>query len=934
MGVLLWIPSSIFGQGLTFSVSYQVGLSCQNTVLNQGITVRETTAGSFQPGTRFMIRFFNVPSGVTVTAPTYWTFNNGSASTPATGDQLEAAAVIGAAADGTGGTVSAGAGSTNVGLTNGAGYVVYEVTDASASTIELITVPIDLSWTPDSPATLPAVGTAQIDATLTPPAAAPPQTFFFVLRCSTTLLFPYTTNQGGFDTNISIANTSKADPSLVAQDGACTLHYHGATSGGGAAPADQSSVVIAADDQLVFNFSGGNPVAGIFGGPGFAGYLMAVCEFEGAVGRATVQQSFGRNRVDIEAETVAINYNRTLSSHALLFDFVSNKDGFDTELIIANTTEDWLGTSFDSGTCSINVPGQLPFVTPTIFGGETYSVALSQIAPGFEGFASADCQFDGERGIARVTRPGHTFSYDAERRPLTGPYRKNLLLPHVDADSMRNLLVISNTSDDLLGSTTPTAGTCQISYLGSSLGPQSLALAAGEQVRFPISEGLASKGIQAAGGFVGSVAIDCDFDLPSAVVLSHKGVGVRTVSASVNKAESVFPPRSETPAPMAFPDFGTPSPSDDSTSILTLVNATGPGFNTAGASGPCTLSRIPGVGTPPPLPADLTPTLNAGERVQLSADEGVTQFYGFAFTDCAFPFARVVRHHEQSFFPNPDKLGVFIDGTWFRDRNGDFSFDPATEIAGWGSPGDTAVRGDWDGNGRLDLGVFSNGAWFLDLNGNGVFDSATEIKGWGAPGWLPITGDWNGDGKTDLGAIDPTSMAWFLDLDGDMAFAGAGEIRGWGSPGDTPVVGDWDGDGDDDIGVFSGGLWFLDMNGDGSFDPSTDLHGWGVAGWTPVVGDWNGDGDDDIGAIDPITMAWFRDLDGDFVFDGAAEIIGWGSPGDAPLIADWNGDGADDIGVFSGGTWFLDLHGDGSFDPATEIKGWGQAGWTPIPAFW
>ena len=283
---------------------------------------------------------------------------------------------------------------------------------------------------------------------------------------------------------------------------------------------------------------------------------------------------------------------------------------------------------------------------------------------------------------------------------------------------------------------------------------------------------------------------------------------------------------------------------------------------------------------------------------------------------------------------SPSQLGVFTNGSWFLDRNGDFAFDPATEITGWGSPGDTPVRADWNGDGIDDVGVFSGGPWFLDLNGDGVFDPSTEIKGWGAAGWLPMVGDWNGDGVTDLGVIDPSTMTWFLDLNGDFAFDSTTEIVGWGSPGDTPVVGDWNGDGKDSVGAFSGGLWFIDVDGDKSFDPVTELKGWGVSGWLPVVGDWNGDGVSEIGAVDPSTMVWFRDINGDFAFDPSAEMLGWGSPAATPVVGDWNGDGRDKVGVFDGGIWFIDLVGDQSFDPITDFKGWGVAGWTPVPGKW
>ena len=279
-------------------------------------------------------------------------------------------------------------------------------------------------------------------------------------------------------------------------------------------------------------------------------------------------------------------------------------------------------------------------------------------------------------------------------------------------------------------------------------------------------------------------------------------------------------------------------------------------------------------------------------------------------------------------------LGVYSGGSWFLDRNGDDVFNAAAEVSGWGSGGDTPVRGDWNGDGVLDLGVFSGGIWFIDATGNNAFDAASDIKGWGVAGWIPVTGDWNGDGKTDLGAVNPANMTWFRDMNGDFACNPATELAGWGSPGVTPVVGDWNGDGKDDLGVFSGGIWFIDANGNQAFDPASDIFGWGVAGWTPVVGDWNGDGKDDLGAIDPATFNWFRDMNGDKAFDASKEVVMWGTPGNTPVVVDWDADGDDDLGVFSGGDWFIDINGNQTFEPVGEIKSWGVGGWSLVPGVW
>ena len=79
---------------------------------------------------------------------------------------------------------------------------------------------------------------------------------------------------------------------------------------------------------------------------------------------------------------------------------------------------------------------------------------------------------------------------------------------------------------------------------------------------------------------------------------------------------------------------------------------------------------------------------------------------------------------------------------WFRDMNGDFAFNPATEVIGWESTGNTRVVADWNGDGIDDVGVFSGGIWFIDAAGNGAFDPATDIRGWGVAGWTPVPGKW------------------------------------------------------------------------------------------------------------------------------------------------------------------------------------------------
>ena len=100
--------------------------------------------------------------------------------------------------------------------------------------------------------------------------------------------------------------------------------------------------------------------------------------------------------------------------------------------------------------------------------------------------------------------------------------------------------------------------------------------------------------------------------------------------------------------------------------------------------------------------------------------------------------------------------------------------------------------GDWNGDGRTKIGVYSNGFWFLDYNGDYVWDGGIFDKqiGWGWAGVTPIVGDWNGDGRTKIGVVN--QGFWFLDYDGNYVWDGGttDKIAGWG-PGWTPVPGQW-----------------------------------------------------------------------------------------------------------------------------------------------
>ena len=74
------------------------------------------------------------------------------------------------------------------------------------------------------------------------------------------------------------------------------------------------------------------------------------------------------------------------------------------------------------------------------------------------------------------------------------------------------------------------------------------------------------------------------------------------------------------------------------------------------------------------------------------------------------------------------KIGVFWNGSWYLDSNNTGAWEgvgPDTLIVNFGQGLLNAipVTGDWDGSGTTKIGVFFNGTWYLDRNGDGVWDS-------------------------------------------------------------------------------------------------------------------------------------------------------------------------------------------------------------------
>ena len=204
-----------------------------------------------------------------------------------------------------------GAATAPIALNNGAGTAVWEVMNADPLTSQTYEFGIGVSYTANTSNNLPGLGSATVAgsfaplSTVTTASSSAPiprfadtstaRTIFTISACTTNLLFVFLTNQAGFDSGIAISNTSVDPFGTAPQSGPCKLNYYGETTGGGAAPAAQTSAVVPAGKQLLAVLStGGN--YGIAATPGFQGYMIAQCQFQYAHGFAFISD-VGANRV-------------------------------------------------------------------------------------------------------------------------------------------------------------------------------------------------------------------------------------------------------------------------------------------------------------------------------------------------------------------------------------------------------------------------------------------------------------------------------------------------------------------------------------------------------------------------------------------------------------------------------------------------------------
>lgn len=133
-------------------------------------------------------------------------------------------------------------------------------------------------------------------------------------------------------------------------------------------------------------------------------------------------------------------------------------------------------------------------------------------------------------------------------------------------------------------------------------------------------------------------------------------------------------------------------------------------------------------------------------------------------------------------------------------QRGDARADVIDHVFRYGAHLNVPVTGDWTGDGIKNIGVFHDGRWILDEDGDGRWTDRDPMFQFGQPGDLPVVGDFNGDGVDEIGVY--RDGTWIIDMNGNRQIDAHDRVFQFGGPGDIPVVGDWDGDGLDDAGVY------------------------------------------------------------------------------------------------------------------------------------
>jgi hypothetical protein len=285
-----------------------------------GTSWAASTTSYADTGTELLVRFSNIPAGVSIYVTNQQTVSGTSSQTigGVANTPLLTAALRDPAST-TSVNTACGANAytaLQVPISNGTGSATWEITsvvNATGGAIaaqKSISFGVVVAYTSNTSAGLPGLtGTTPgaVSGELAPisavdyadKAAAIPRfrdnpqggQVFNIIPCVSNLLFPFVTNQAGFDTGIALVNTSldnagsKQPFNTNTQHGTCTVYYFNGTA---SAPAPQVTPDIVAGGMNTFTLQSGGVFGSTSSAQGFQGYIIARCNFQYAHGYAFI----------------------------------------------------------------------------------------------------------------------------------------------------------------------------------------------------------------------------------------------------------------------------------------------------------------------------------------------------------------------------------------------------------------------------------------------------------------------------------------------------------------------------------------------------------------------------------------------------------------------------------------------------------------------
>ena len=281
---------------------------------------------------------------------------------------------------------------------------------------------------------------------------------------------------------------------------------------------------------------------------------------------------------------------------------------------------------------------------------------------------------------------------------------------------------------------------------------------------------------------------------------------------------------------------------------------------------------------------------------------------------------------------------------WHENVDGLGAFGPARVLSSTALAARSAVAGDMDGDGDLDVVSGSSGddtvGWFENEDGLGGFGPRQTISSAADEVYSVFLEDLDGDGDLDVLSASRLDgkLAWYRNIDGQGTFGPERTISTTAANASQVRAADVDGDGDQDVLAIAIGdiYWFENTNGLGIFGSPRGISAPAASPRSIFSVDVDGDGDVDVLEASDAddTIAWYANLDGRGQFGPRLVISAVHDEARSVFGADVDADGDLDVISASSGdgevAWFENLDGLGAFASPQYVSTTATGAWAVV----